>query len=187
MKGTSATDCKSAHQYLHQELEPIRLKDDIAKTSTTQQEDRHGVGHAYARLAGDWSSGSQGAKANTTRESISQSCAASRSDWPVRCHFRLNARSKVAENTGGHRLRMNSPWRTNDKLFMFSHAAQQAASVQECVQLVPISFMAAMCHLLLALSLIGPVPVVGQETSTIPDAPYPSQTQSGSSRQEPDG
>jgi hypothetical protein len=47
---------------------------------------------------------------------------------------------------------------------------------------MPLSFIPVVCRGLLFLNLVlGSVAAIGQETSTLPDAPQPSQTQSGQS------
>jgi hypothetical protein len=52
---------------------------------------------------------------------------------------------------------------------------------------LPLSFITVICHVLLTLNfLVGPVAAIGQETSPLPDAPKPSQTQSGQSSPEQD-
>jgi len=53
---------------------------------------------------------------------------------------------------------------------------------------LPLSFITVICHVLLSLDfLVGPVAAIGQETSPLPDAPKPNQTQSGQSSPEQDG
>jgi len=55
-------------------------------------------------------------------------------------------------------------------------------------QVLPLSFITVICHVLLSLNfLVGPVAAICQDKSTLPDAPQPSQNQSVPSSREPDG
>jgi len=54
--------------------------------------------------------------------------------------------------------------------------------------LLPLSLITVICRVLLFLNLlVGPVAAIGQETSTLPDAPSSSQIESGPSSLEQDG
>ena len=82
---------------------------------------------------------------------------------------------------------MNSPCRANDKFFMFPHSRCQVASNSTMRSVPPLLLIPVVCRGLLFLSLLlGGVAATGQETSTLPDAPQPSQTQSDQSELEQD-
>ena len=54
--------------------------------------------------------------------------------------------------------------------------------------ILPLSFITVISYVLLCLNfLVGPVAAIGQETSPLPDAPKPSQAQTGQSSPQQDG
>jgi hypothetical protein len=72
--------------------------------------------------------------------------------------------------------RMNSPCRANDKLFMSLRVAANLHPIPTMRSVVPLSFIPVVCCGLFFLNLLlGGVAAIGQETSTLPDAPQPSQ------------
>ena len=83
--------------------------------------------------------------------------------------------------------RMNSAWRTNDKLFMFPHEARQLGSTVCAGLRRLLLFSRPAVYRSPLISWVGCVVSIGQEPSILLDAPSASQTQSGRSSPVQDG